>query len=164
MKLNTIRRVWALFLVNHLYAGTEAWGRKRSLLRAAGWKIGECTRVVGPVTCSGMVEIGADCWIGRDFTVHANGTVIIGDNCDVAPEVCFFTGGHAIGSPERRAGEGENYTIRIGDGCWLGGRSSFMRSVTVGNGAVVAACACVTEDVPADVLVGGTPARRIRSL
>ncbi len=164
MKLKTLKRVLALFLVNHIYAGTEAWGRKRALLRAAGWIIGEGTRVVGPVTCSGTVEIGADCWIGRDFTVHGNGTVIIGDRCDVAPETAFFTGGHAIGTPERRAGKGETYTIRVGDGCWLGARSSFVRSVTVGNGSVVAACACVVEDVPENKLVVGVPARPLRSL
>ena len=164
MNRNTIKRVWNLFLVNHLFAGPRAFAQKRRLLRSIGWVIGEDTKIVGPVVCTGHVRIGSRCWIGRDFTVHGNGTVVIGDNCDVAPEVCFFTGGHAIGSPERRAGKGENYTIRIGDGCWLGGRSSFMRSVTVGNGAVVAGCACVTEDVPANTLVGGTPARPIRSL
>lgn len=164
MKLKTLKRIWVMFLVNHVYAGTEAWGRKRALLRAAGWKIGEGTCIVGPVTCSGTVEIGTDCWIGRNFTVHGNGTVIIGDCCDLAPEVAFFTGGHAMGGPERRAGAGETYTIQVGNGCWLGGRSSFTRSITVGNGAVIAACACVTKDVPENVLAGGVPARTLRSL
>ncbi len=164
MRLKTLHKRWIYFLVNHVYAGTEAWDRKRHLLRAAGWKIGEGTRIVGPVACSASVEIGADCWIGRDFKVHGNGCLIIGDRCDLGPETAFFTGGHVIGGPERRAGAGESYTIRIGSGCWLGGRSSFLRNVTVGEASVVAACACVTEDVPPYTLTAGVPAREIRRL
>ena len=164
MKLKTLRRAWAMFRVNHIYAGTKAWSRKRTLLRVAGWIIGDGTRIVGPVMCSGTVEIGRDCWIGRNFTIHGNGTVVIGDRCDVAPEITFFTGGHVFGTAERRAGAGENYTIRIGNGCWLGGRSSFARNISVGDGAVIAACACVTDDVQENTLVGGVPARPLRSL
>lgn len=164
MKLKTLKRAWVMLLVNHFYAGTDRYARKRALLRSIGWEIGENTRIAGPVTCSGQVSIGADCWIGRQFTVHGNGSVVLGDRCDVGPEVAFFTGGHAIGTPERRAGAGETYTIRVGDGCWLGGRSSLMRSIQVGSGAVVAACACVTKDVPENTLVGGVPAKPLRSL
>ena len=164
MKKKTLKRVWSVFIVNHIYAGTKAWGRKRSLLRAAGWEIGEGTRIVGPVKCSGTVKIGNDCWIGRDFTVYGNGTVIIGDRCDIAPEVVFYTGGHIIGAADRRAGKGESYTIQIGDGCWLGGRTTFTHSLTVGSGSVVAACACVTKYMQENKLIGGVPAKEIRSL
>lgn len=40
--------------------------------------------------CTGTLCIGANCWIGRNLTVHGNGSVIIGDNCDIAPDVTFL--------------------------------------------------------------------------
>ena len=164
MRIKTVKQFLAYLLVNNIFSGTNAWTIKRKLLQCAGWTIGKETRIVGPVTCSGAVVIGDHCWIGRDFYVYGNGTVIIGDNCDIAPGVSFFTGGHSIGPSSRRAGEGETYTIRVGDGCWIGGNSSFVRELTVGCGSVVAACACVTKNVPDNSLVGGVPAVKLRSL
>lgn len=164
MKLRSIKRRLAMLCVNHIFAGTRAFGIKRKLLRSAGFEVGDGTNVVGPILCTGTLSVGSNSWIGRNFTVHGNGTVVIGDNCDVAPDVTFLTGGHAIGSKERRAGVGESYDIRIGDGCWLGARATLGRSICVGEGAVVAACACVTSDVPENTLVGGVPARTIREL
>ena len=89
---------------------------------------------------------------------------MIGDNCDVAPDVTFLTGGHRIGGHDRRAGLGERYQITIGSGVWLGARSTCCGEISVGDGSVVAACACVVGDVPEDVLVGGVPAGVIREL
>lgn len=48
------------------------------------------------------------------------------------------------------------------DGCWLGMRAMIMPGVTVGEGAVVAAGAVVTKDVPPYAIVGGNPAKIIR--
>lgn len=164
MKLHSIKRRLALFCVNHIFAGTRAFGSKRKLLRAAGWEVGEGTKVVGPVFCTGTMKIGPGCWIGRNLTVHGNGLVEIGANCDLAPDVTFLTGGHAIGTSARRAGTGETYRIRVGNGCWIGARATVGRTVSLGDGSVIAACACVTSDIPANVLAGGVPAKTIREL
>lgn len=164
MKLGSITRRLAMFCVNHIFAGTRFFGVKRRLLRVAGYDIGDGAKIVGPVLCTGTLKVGKNTWIGRDLTVHGNGTVEIGDNCDIAPGVMFLTGGHAIGSPERRAGDGETYEIHIGNGCWIGARATIGRSVRVGDGCVVAACACVMADVQENALVGGVPARKIREL
>lgn len=164
MKLRTVKKIWVTFLVNHVYVGTHAFGRKRKLLRSIGWQIGEGTRIVGPITNTGTVKIGKDCWIGRGFTVEGNGHVIIGDNCDIAPQVTFLTGGHAIGDESRRAGPGEKYTVTVGSGTWIGARSTLGRNITVGESAVIAACACVMKDIPDNVLAGGVPAKVIRKL
>lgn len=50
----------------------------------------------------------------------------------------------------------------LGDGCWLGMRSMIMPGVTIGEGAVVAAGAVVTKDVPPYAVVGGNPANMIK--
>lgn len=50
----------------------------------------------------------------------------------------------------------------LGDGCWLGMRAMIMPGVTIGEGAVVAAGAVVTKDVPPYAVVGGNPAKIIK--
>lgn len=52
--------------------------------------------------------------------------------------------------------------IVIGDHVWIGARATVLKGVTVGEGAVIAAGAVVTHDVPPHALVAGVPARVIR--
>jgi acetyltransferase-like isoleucine patch superfamily enzyme len=82
----------------------------------------------------------------------------------VGPGVYFITGTHRIGSHTQRAGPVIAAPIRVGDGVWIGARAILLPGVTVGAGAIVAAGAVVTRDVPADTLVAGVPAQVKRSL
>lgn len=52
--------------------------------------------------------------------------------------------------------------IHIGNDVWIGYEAVVMGGVTIGDGAIVAACAVVTKDVPPYTIVGGVPARPIR--
>ncbi len=140
----------------------RAFKRKRKLLRSLGFEIGEGTKIVGPLFCSGTLHIGKNCWIGKNLYVNGNGSVRIGDNCDLGPEITFQTGGHEIGSPDRRAGKGLILHQTVGNGTWIGGRATILNNVNIGNSCVIAGCACVTKDVPDNALVGGVPARIIR--
>lgn len=168
-----IRRIYshicrkvAYFLVNHILVGTNPhfFSLKRKLLNSTGCKIGHGTKVVGPIINSGRLEIGCNCWIGANFVVRGNGAVILGDNIDVGPDVTFLTGTHLIGTNSRRAGDGYNCDIQIASGCWLGGKSIFVNSVSVGKASVVAAGAVVCKSVDSNSLVGGVPAKLIKSL
>lgn len=164
MKLKSLKRKTVEFMVNHLLAGTKFFEMKRRLLISIGYAIGEKTKVVGPLYCTGTLKIGDSCWIGRNLTVHGNGSVNIGDRCDIAPDVVFITGGHQIGDNARRAGQGEHYCITIGNGVWLGARATILMNTTVADGCVVAACACVNKSVLSNMLVAGVPARIVRNL
>ena len=164
MKLKSLKRRMSIYAVNRILVGTRYFSAKRRLLQSVGCQIGENTKIVGPIFRTGTLCIGANCWIGRNLTVHGNGSVIIGDNCDIAPDVTFFTGGHIVGTTERRAGVGESYKIAVGNGTWIGGRSTILGNTTIGDGCVVAACACVVGDVEKNVLTGGVPAKKIRDL
>lgn len=154
------------FLINHIFVGMGHFSSKIkcSVLRSMGNEIGKNTTVVSPVYVIGKVKIGDNCWINRGFTVHGNGRVIIGNNCDIAPDVSFLTGGHKIGDLSRRAGKGESYIITVCDGSWIGSRATILGNTTIGESCVIAACACVIDDVPCNTVVGGVPAKVLRRI
>jgi acetyltransferase-like isoleucine patch superfamily enzyme len=52
---------------------------------------------------------------------------------------------------------------RIGRRCFIGARSIVMPGVTIGDGSIVAAGSVVTKDVPPGTIVGGNPAKVLRS-
>jgi acetyltransferase-like isoleucine patch superfamily enzyme len=54
--------------------------------------------------------------------------------------------------------------VVIGDDVWVGGNATILPGVTIGDGAVVAAGAVVTRDVPAHSVVAGVPAKVVRRL
>ena len=163
-KLHSIHFRLNMFLVNKVLVGTKNFERKRKLLNAIGYEIGEGTKIVGPLFCTGKLKIGKNCWIGKNFFVNGNGTVVIGDNCDIAPEVIFQTGGHEIGNEERRAGKGLTFNQTVGNGTWIGGRATILNNTTIGNSCVLAGGCCVVKDIGDNVLVGGVPARVIKVL
>ena len=164
--IRSLKSSTVMFLVNHVLVGTRPYffEPKRKMLNSIGYSIGKGTKVVGPIECYSKLEIGQDCWIGKNLKVNGNGTVKIGNRCDIAPEVTFQTGGHEIGSRERRAGNGLICNQVVGNGVWIGGRSTIIGDVTISDGSVVAGCACVVKDVEENTLVGGVPAKPIRKL
>lgn len=162
--LHGARNKLHMFLVNKVFVGAKHFEIKRKLLNSIGYEIGKNTKIVGPIECYGILKIGENCWVGKNLKVNGNGTVIIGDNCDIAPEVTFQTGGHMIGSSDRRAGKGQIYNQSVGDGTWIGGRVTVLNETNIGKACVIAGCACVTKDVEDCTLVGGVPAKTIRSL
>lgn len=54
--------------------------------------------------------------------------------------------------------------VCINDDAWIGAGATVMRGVSIGRGAVVAASAVVTRDVPEFCIVAGNPARKVRDL
>lgn len=162
MRLGSLKRAWVYYRVNHIYAGTRCFEKKRRLLNSVGHSLGEGTKIVGPLFCTGRLVVGENCWIGRGLTIHGNGTVTMGSNCDIGPDVTFLTGSHELGDATRRAGKGKTFDVTVGNGVWVGARSTVMADV--GDGSAIAACACVSKAVGENVLVGGVPAKTIREL
>lgn len=130
-------------------------------------KVGTGTSVVGPIYIGteAKLSIGSDVWLGRDFQVHGNGAVEIGDCVDIAPSVYCITGSHEISDDsKRRAGNGLSYHICIGNGCWIGARSSILGNTTISNGCVIGAGALVTKNTEQNGLYAGVPAKLLKQL
>jgi acetyltransferase-like isoleucine patch superfamily enzyme len=70
---------------------------------------------------------------------------------------------HQIGPSWRRAGWSEHAEITIEDGAWIGSGAVVLPGVSVGTGSVIAAGAVVAADVAPQTLVGGVPARVVKS-
>jgi len=141
-----------------------------ALLRMIGFSIGKRTVMWGMPTLMGAgniyqrLYIGQECWfnIGCIFELGAN--IHIDDCVAVGPQVLILTTSHHIGDGYRRAGQTFVKPVHIEEGTWVGARCTILPGVTIGAGAVVAAGATVTKNVPANTLVGGVPAVPIRQL
>ncbi|KAJ9422651.1 trimeric LpxA-like protein [Fusarium oxysporum] len=112
------------------------------------------------------IFIGNGVYMNREVSIHDNALVTIGDGVLIGPGVCICPGTHAADMHSRREAQGTSFAlpIRIEADCWIGARATILPGVTIGRGATVAAGAVVIKDVEAETLVGGVPARFIRSL
>lgn len=90
--------------------------------------------------------------------------ITIGDRCMLGPGVHLYTATHPLEAAPRGLGLEFGNPITIGHDVWIGGRAVICPGVHIGDGAVVAAGAVVTKDVPAHSVVGGNPARVIRMI
>jgi maltose O-acetyltransferase len=161
-----IKRKIAFFLINRFFCGVKPcyWKIKRNLLNWAGFEVGKGTKIVGPNRIYGNLVIGENTWVGTGLTVHGNGSVIIGDNCDIAPDVTFLTGSHVSGDVERRAGHGCKFIITIKNGTWIGARSTFVGNIEIGKACIVGASALVNKSYKDNILIGGIPSKVIKEL
>ncbi len=110
------------------------------------------------------IRIGDRSGIGINCVL--NGPVAIGSDVMMGPEVHFYTTNHDFSRtdiPMRQQGFKDVRPITINDDVGIGTRVIFLPGVTVGKGAIVAAGAVVTKDVPEWGIVAGNPARFIRS-
>lgn len=136
------------------------------VLRAGGVRIGSGSIVMGSLRLWGTspLTIGRSCTINAPVAINLDAPVTIGDRVHIGNDVLIVTGSHELGPAEHRCGTMTRAAVTIGEGVWIASRATLLPGVTIGRGSVVAAGAVVTRDVPENVLVGGVPARVIRSL
>lgn len=105
------------------------------------------------------VTIGEHCVIGNNAFLDGRGGLTIGNCVVTAAEVSIYTWQHDIDSPQFAVTGGP---VVIEDYVYIGPRAIILPGTHIGYGAVIAAGAVVTSDVPAYAVVGGVPARFIR--
>lgn len=109
--------------------------------------------------CGKNLHIGKHVFINSCCQFQDQGGIHIGDGALIGHSVVLATLNHDL-NPEKRA---DLYPkpIRIGKNVWIGAHATVLQGVTIGDGAIVAAGAVVTKDVPAGATVGGVPAKPI---
>jgi maltose O-acetyltransferase len=143
---------------------------RTAIYRLAGIEIGPRTSVLGRLTITGpgrihkRLRIGADCVINAPLFLDLSAEIRIGDRVSVGHHSVFVTAQHEIGPPDFRAGVNIGRPIVVNDGSWIAAGSSILPGVTIGQSSIVASGAVVTRDVPSNALVGGVPARLIKTL
>ncbi|MFI2856786.1 acyltransferase [Paenibacillus sp. JSM ZJ436] len=110
------------------------------------------------------ILVGSGTFINNRCYFESQDTIIIGNNCSIAPEVMFCSSTHLIGETLKRAGKVCGKKVTIGDGCWIGTRAIILPGVTIGTGCIIAAGAVVTKDCESNSLYAGVPAVKIKDL
>ena len=111
-----------------------------------------------------LLQVGNDTFINYNVWFNTAGGITIGERCNIACDVMFITSTHEIGTQKQRAYGNVSSRIVVGDGTWIGARSTILPGVTIGNGVVIGAGSVVTKDCEDNCLYAGNPARKIREL
>ena len=127
-------------------------------LRKLGARLGEHVYLFGSseVLAPQALTIAGNCHIGRYAQIDARGGISLGRNVIIAGHCLFVTADH---DPDDSGFAGRQAPIVIHDRVWIGSRSTVLKGVTIGEGAVVAAGALVIRDVAPWTIVGGVPAK-----
>lgn len=107
-------------------------------------------------------------FINYECRFHTSGgkdaNIVIGENCDIAPQCMFMCTSHKIGDVSRRAGDQSFGNIVIEDGSWIGTRATILPNVTIGRGSVIGAASLVNRNMPESCIAVGVPARVIKRI
>ena len=133
-------------------------------------------RVVAP---GGRLRVGHHCFVGAGSNIWAQTSIVIGNYVLISHLVDVHdSDSHSLKAHIRRWdpinifeknitinwNEVKSEPVQIEDDVWIGFKSSILKGVTIGQGAIVAAGSIVTKDVPPYTLVAGNPARIVRDL
>lgn len=127
---------------------------------------------------AGKIQIGKDCYVGEGSRIWSSSSIVIGDRVLVSHDVNIHdTDSHSLnmeirhqhfiemnknGHPKSASFDIQAKPVVIHDDVWIGFNSSILKGVTIGKGAVIAACSVVTKDVPEGTIVAGNPARVLK--
>jgi acetyltransferase-like isoleucine patch superfamily enzyme len=137
----------------------------RSLLsQITGSKIDGSTTVFTPlyINYGKHTKIGKNVFINFDCTFLDLGGITVEDGVLIAPKVSLLSEGHPL-VPEERHSLTVGH-IHIRKNAWIGANATILQGVTVGENSVVAAGAVVSKDVPDNTIVGGIPAKIIKTI
>ncbi len=145
-------------------------------------QVGPYSQIDGEIfmlTPSSVCTIGHHCFLGVDSRLWVQQRITIGNFVLIAPRVDIFDNdSHPLDAALRRQDAIDQFErkqpmsydrvaaaeVVIEDDVWIGTKSTIMKGIHLGRGAVVAAGSVVTKDVEPFTLVGGNPAREIRRL
>lgn len=133
---------------------------RKFVYRCAGIKIGRKSYIHmgAQFFYPAGVQIGKGTIIGQGVFLDGRDRLKIGDHVDIASEVMVYNSEHDVEADDFHA---NCAAVEIGDYVFMGPRVIILPGVKIGKGAVIAAGAVVTKDVPEYAVVGGVPAQVI---
>lgn len=163
------KKMYFVNLLMQMLPGSSLQKIKASLLRWAGVEVGNSVELFQGIKVygNGRLVIGNGCFIGQDvtFLIDKNGSIVLEDSSAVSAKVTMTTGFHPITPYGERivSRQGTCGNIVLKKGCAVLTGSIVLPNVTIGENALVAAGAVVNKNVESRVLVGGIPAKFIKS-
>jgi maltose O-acetyltransferase len=159
---NRIKNIWLEIVVFklHLAGCVPSHSYRRFVYRLFGVQIGKGSTIHTKARFYDPrnIEIGEDTIIGEGAVLDGRALLVIGNHVDIASEVMIYNSQHNVESETFQA---EDKSVFIDDYVFIGPRSIILPGVKIGKGAIVAATAVVTKDVPPYAIVGGVPAKII---
>lgn len=147
------------YLLNHVINRIPLVGPRMAAYAALGVRFADRRRAIimlrTEVVTSGKLRMGIDSIIGRSCLVDARGGITIGDRVNITSFTRLMTAKHLIQEPGFPA---VLEPIVVEDDAWIALGATILGGVTIGEGAIVAAGAVVTKDVPPRAIVAGVPA------
>ena len=138
-------------------------------------RLGKCATVVaerdrtvsigvwGDSEGKGEITIGDYVMISPGVRITAAESIVIGDSCMMA-NGAFITDSDWHGVYDRVGRDDAHQPVVLEDNVWIGDHAIVLKGVTVGRNSIVAAGSVVARDVPANVVVAGSPARVVKEL
>lgn len=137
-----------------------SWHARKSLVRVGRFTYGHEKMQILEWEEGAGLTIGSFCSIARDVTIFLGGN----HRSDWATTFPF---GHIfqeeLGVWNISGHPSTNGDVIIGHDVWIGSGATILSGIKIGNGAIIAANALVVSDVPAYTIVGGNPARPLRT-
>jgi acetyltransferase-like isoleucine patch superfamily enzyme len=127
-------------------------------------EIDESTTVFTPfhINYGKHTKIGKNVFINFDCVFLDLGGITIEDNVLIAPKVSLLSEGHPTSIQDRHSLIPK--PIHIKKNAWIGANATILQGVTIGENAVVAAGSVVSKDVPDNAIVGGIPAKILKTI
>ena len=150
----------ALFHLNHAEPQTEGWSRAFRELFDGQQPEGLGLFTPAQIDFPKQITFGKHVFINHNFTAMSIGGIKLGDNVQIGPHVTIVTTNHDF----KNRNELRCREVIVGNNVWIGAGASIMPGVHIGDNAVIAGGAVVTQNVPAAAVVGGNPAKIIRQL
>ena len=111
------------------------------------------------------IHIGNNVGIGAFAYLGGGGGLTIGDDCIIGQYLSCHPENHNYEQTDRLIRE-QGVTrkgIIIGKNCWIGSKVTILDGVTIGENCIIAAGAVVTKDMPSNSVIGGVPAKVLKS-
>jgi acetyltransferase-like isoleucine patch superfamily enzyme len=147
-----------------LNASTDVDQVRKLLTEITGSEVDETTTVAIPfyTNFGRFITIGKRVYINHACTFLDMGGITLEDDVLIGPKVNLVTENHPLDPVDRRSLISKPIVIKRN--AWIGAAATILPGVTIGENSVVAAGAVVTSDVAPNTIVGGVPAKIIKSL